>query len=250
MIKVTSGTAARFSLRNPPRSFTRARRWKAGGTITGKSATGTRKGNASPYSPPPNLAWACFPAKSGKGHGSVAEAPRAMSSAKLLRSSGKIVRARAYITALGYYELRMNGEKVGKNVLDPAWTTYPQAGSLHHLRLSLRPCAGPERDWSHAGRRMGNSRQCFCGWNRAILQIPGVPAPDQYRVGRRQKISVASDGSWKTTRGPILSDSVYDGEVYDARRETPGWDAPGFDDSAWSGGASGGGLARQSVPLR
>src|SRR5439155_6745115 len=34
------------------------------------------------------------------------------------------VRARAYICGLGYYELRINGRKLGNNVLDPAWTTY------------------------------------------------------------------------------------------------------------------------------
>jgi alpha-L-rhamnosidase len=50
--------------------------------------------------------------------------------------------------------------------------------------------------------------------------------------GGRQ-VSIASDGSWKAAQGPILSDSVYNGEVYDARRETPGWDRPGFDDSTW-----------------
>ena len=34
--------------------------------------------------------------------------------------------------------------------------------------------------------------------------------------------------------GPVVESSVYDGEVYDARRETPGWDMPGFADSGWS----------------
>lgn len=33
------------------------------------------------------------------------------------------VRARAFVSGLGYYELRINGKKVGSNVLDPAWTT-------------------------------------------------------------------------------------------------------------------------------
>ena len=48
---------------------------------------------------------------------------------------GKIVRARAYVTALGYYELRINGEKVERNVLDPAFTTYPSE-SCTRLRTS------------------------------------------------------------------------------------------------------------------
>ena len=38
--------------------------------------------------------------------------------------AGPVKRARAYICGLGYYELRLNGEKAGTNVLDPAWTTY------------------------------------------------------------------------------------------------------------------------------
>lgn len=35
-----------------------------------------------------------------------------------------MVRACAYVAGEGYYELRINGEKVGRNVLDLAWTTY------------------------------------------------------------------------------------------------------------------------------
>ena len=33
-------------------------------------------------------------------------------------------RARFYISGLGYYELRVNGKKVGDHVLDPGWTEY------------------------------------------------------------------------------------------------------------------------------
>src|ERR1035437_8750072 len=36
----------------------------------------------------------------------------------------KIVRARAYVSGLGYYVLRLNGQRVGDHVLDPGWTTY------------------------------------------------------------------------------------------------------------------------------
>jgi alpha-L-rhamnosidase len=49
--------------------------------------------------------------------------------APLLRKSfvlaGRPVRrARAYVTGLGYYELRLNGAKVGDHELDPGWTDY------------------------------------------------------------------------------------------------------------------------------
>ena len=39
---------------------------------------------------------------------------------------GKVARAQVYVTALGYYDLHINGKRVGTKVLDPAWTTYPK----------------------------------------------------------------------------------------------------------------------------
>ncbi|MGO4376228.1 alpha-L-rhamnosidase N-terminal domain-containing protein, partial [Paenibacillus sp. MCAF20] len=36
----------------------------------------------------------------------------------------KVARARVYISGLGHYELRLNGEKVGDHELDPGWTDY------------------------------------------------------------------------------------------------------------------------------
>src|SRR5215831_19863767 len=38
------------------------------------------------------------------------------------RLEGRVSRARLYVTALGYYEVHLNGAKGGDNVLDPAWT--------------------------------------------------------------------------------------------------------------------------------
>jgi alpha-L-rhamnosidase len=35
-----------------------------------------------------------------------------------------VKRARAYVCGLGYHELRVNGRKAGRAVLDPGWTTY------------------------------------------------------------------------------------------------------------------------------
>ena len=145
--------------------------------------------------------------------------------------SGKVVRARAYVTALGYYELRINGEKVGCNVLDPAWTTYPV-----RILYSTYDITAQLRTGKNAfGAMLGG------GW--ATLGAGEVPAPYKQpalllqvnvELADGKTVSVASDSSWKVTKGPIVSDSVWDGEVYDARRELPGWDVPGFDDSSWS----------------
>jgi alpha-L-rhamnosidase len=65
-------------------------------------------------------------------------------------------------------------------------------------------------------------------------------------------IRVVSDASWKAVNGPIVEESIYNGETYDARLETPGWDRPGFDEKDWSAAeqvkAPGGVLSAQIMP--
>ena len=46
---------------------------------------------------------------------------------------------------------------------------------------------------------------------------------------------IASDGSWKVTRGPVVFSSIYGGEDYDARKDLAGWDGVAFNDAAWDG---------------
>ena len=128
-------------------------------------------------------------------------------------------RARAYIAGLGYYELRINGHKVGDRVLDPAWTTYDKRVlySVYDITELLRQ--GPNAVAVMLGE----------GWFKSRALRIEIHA----ELEGGQSVDVATDGMWKTMPGPILSDSVYNGEVYDARLETPGWDRAGFDDAHW-----------------
>ncbi len=50
----------------------------------------------------------------------------------------------------------------------------------------------------------------------------------EYADGQTQV--VGTDELWQVSRGPVVFDSTYGGEDYDARREQPGWDQPGFQD--------------------
>jgi alpha-L-rhamnosidase len=170
----------------------------------------------------------------------------------------KIKRARAYASGLGYYELRLNGERVGDHVLDPGWTsyskrvlysTYDVTAQLKRGRNAVGLMLGngwfnplPLRMWGHI-----NPREALTiGEPRAIVQLVV-----EYADGSKE--TIVSDPSWRVSDGPILRNSVYLGEVYDARREQTGWDAAGFDDSKWeSAGVAGepaiGPLRAQSAP--
>jgi len=151
---------------------------------------------------------------------------------------GRVRRARAHIAGLGYYELRLNGRKAGNHVLDPAWTTYDKR--VLYVTYDVTSFL---RDGANAvAVTLGN------GWykSRALLLQLNVELEDGTAA------SLISDTSWKAADGPIFEDSVYNGESYDARRETPGWDRPGFDDKDWPAAetvkAPGGVLSSQLMP--
>lgn len=44
--------------------------------------------------------------------------------------------------------------------------------------------------------------------------------------------NISSDITWSSGKGPILNDSIYDGEAYDARMEQPNWNQPNFQPSS------------------
>lgn len=45
---------------------------------------------------------------------------------------------------------------------------------------------------------------------------------------------ISTDQSWLTSTGPYLYNSLYSGDVYDARMEEDGWKSANFDDGHWS----------------
>ena len=151
----------------------------------------------------------------------------------------KIARARAYISGLGYYEMRLNGSRVGDRVLDPGWTTYSRrvfystydiTGQLKRGRNAVGIMLGngwfnplPLGMWGH----LKPGDVLTTGAPRVIAQIVV-----EFVDGTKQVI--VTDPTWRTSDGPVLRNSVYLGEVYDARCEQAGWDQAGFDDSHWN----------------
>ena len=193
-----------------------------------------KDGNASEYSHPASFEVGLLSAEEWKGQW--------MGGANQLRQEFNLAeaprRARAYICGLGYYELRINGAKIGTNVLDPAWTTFDKRVLYvtYDVTANLHPGANA------VGVMLGE------GWfkSRALMLQMDI------ELASGKHVSVTSGPSWKAKNGPIVSDSVWDGEVYDARLETPGWDLPGFKDGGWMPAASvkapGGVLSAQMMP--
>ena len=143
-----------------------------------------------------------------------------------------IKRARAYISGLGWYELLINGRKVGDRVLDPAISDYYKRVLYVDHDITDRLAEGTNVVGVALGNGWySNSKQLreFHKWGdspRLLLQI-NIEFVDG------STMSVASDETWKVSTGPILRNDIYGGEVYDARLEKPGWATANYDDSGW-----------------
>lgn len=166
-----------------------------------------------------------------------------------------IAAARAYICGLGYYELHLNGAKVGDHVLDPGQTDYTERVFYVTYDVTGLLKSGPNAAGVMLGDGWYNQRavnERKYGWGDVVYGDPRFIF--QLRVDYADGSSdlIVSDGNWKASPGPILLNNVYAGESYDARREQPGWDAPGFVDGGWARAkqmeAPGGVLESQKIP--
>ncbi|MDP4289852.1 MAG: family 78 glycoside hydrolase catalytic domain [Bacteroidota bacterium] len=146
----------------------------------------------------------------------------------------KVKRATAYVCGLGLFELSVNGQKIGDQVLAPALSEYNKRA--YYMTFDITRQIQPGKN--AVGILLGNGRffaprstvptkMKRYGFPKAIVQLAL-----EYTDGTTETIS--SDQSWKiTTDGPIIANNEYDGEEYDATKEIQGWNKPGFNDSNW-----------------
>jgi len=155
---------------------------------------------------------------------------------KDFEATGPLTGARAYVSGLGCYELWLNGQRVGRDVLTPGWTTY--AKRVQYQTYDVTSLLRPGRNvigaitgngwWSSGlGFSRGMSQRTTAGSPRIILQL-------ELEHGDGTSHTIVSDATWRAHPSPIVEDTLYHGEVYDARLEQPGWSEPGFDDGVWA----------------
>jgi alpha-L-rhamnosidase len=171
---------------------------------------------------------------------------------KTFRLEGKPERATAYVNALGYYELYVNGQKVGDDVLGPAVSDYRSRS--FYVPYNIAPLL-------HKGR---NCVALWLGRGWRVTSSPGVQTAGpmvrfqaEMAIGDKT-VEIVSDTTWKcrpspyTTLGPWRYDQ-FGGERYDARIAAPLWNREDCDDSQWAdaevAAAPGSQSQSQSCPL-
>lgn len=153
---------------------------------------------------------------------------------KEFEAEKEVEKAQLYIAVGGLYELFINGRRVGDHQLDPAYTRFDR----RNLYVSYDVTSLLDRN-NAIGVILGNgwyNHQSTAVW--FFHEAPWRARPKfcldlriTYADGSVETIS--TDRDWKTSTGPVVLNSIYTAEHYDARLEQNGWNEPGFDDSEW-----------------
>lgn len=153
----------------------------------------------------------------------------------------KISSATLYVCGLGYSALSVNGKAIDDVLL--ATSPWSRTDKLNGFAtVDITPMLSTSGNSNAIGVMLGH------GW-RDLSKFPpkdhqGKTDTTPERVLRAQVriiytdapktvvvVTKTGDGSWTSAAGPVTSDSVYDGESYDARKATKGWDTASFEES-------------------
>jgi alpha-L-rhamnosidase len=168
---------------------------------------------------------------------------------RVFEISKPAISARVYVCGLGFYELYLNGEKVGDHVLSPNQTNYDRRDldrlaypfddktvqRVDYLTFDITKsiAAGKNAVGAILGNGWYNQRDrtvegdMWYGLPKVIVQLE-----IDFADGTRQEL--LSDETWSVSdAGPIVHNGIFSGERYDARLEMEGWSTQNFDASAW-----------------
>ncbi|KAL5334986.1 bacterial alpha-L-rhamnosidase-domain-containing protein [Aspergillus crustosus] len=132
--------------------------------------------------------------------------------------------ARLYATAHGVYEVEINGQKVGDQIMAPGWQAYHH--HLHYQVYDITPLL--QQGTNSIGVHVAE------GWYSTRLGRPGVPNHWGDRpafLGQLEingELACVTDSSWEYLDGPILLSELYNGEVYDTNVYDPAWSTTTF----------------------
>ncbi len=142
--------------------------------------------------------------------------------------------ARLYATALGMYELFLNGKRVGSQAMAPGWTDYRERVVYQTYDVTSLLTTGANAigallapgwyedslEWYQRPNNYGVAPPAL----RAELRIEHADGSVQW---------IATGPGWQARTSSILHSEIYNGETQDARLIEPGWDTAKFSAEGW-----------------
>ena len=149
--------------------------------------------------------------------------------------ANKIERATTFICGLGYYELYINGEKIGDRVMDPVFTDYQKQVCYATYNVTTFLKNGKNSIGVILGNGFYNqpTKDLF-GMETAPWKTPPKLMANiiiEYKSGKKQVI--VTDETWKWSTGEIVFNCIRGGETIDKREHQKGWHLASFNDLGW-----------------
>jgi len=154
---------------------------------------------------------------------------------KEFRIDEDIQSARVYIAAAGLFDLVVNGERIDDQMLTPSYTRFDR----RNLYLTYDVGRLLRKGSNVIGVTLGNgwyNHQSTAVWY--FHEAPWRARPSfcldlHVKTGGDSLIVISSETNWKNAPSPVIFNSIYTAEHYDARKENTDWDLPGYNDSFW-----------------
>ncbi|WP_345028820.1 family 78 glycoside hydrolase catalytic domain [Ravibacter arvi] len=146
----------------------------------------------------------------------------------------KVKNALLFISGLGHYEASLNGQRVGKSFLAPGWTSYDKTVLYNTYDVTRQVRRGANAIGVVLGNGFYNISQERYVKGSGAFGNPKMIAMLKITFSDGSTQYVISDESWKKARSPIVFNTIYGGEDYDARLEQEGWNSAGFNDKSWA----------------
>lgn len=136
---------------------------------------------------------------------------------ELPETENKVKSARLYISGMGLYEAYLNGEKVGDEYLTPFYNDYNHWIQFQSYDVTDMLKAGKNELGVMLGNGWYKGRFGFIDkMDRLYGDTQALICELEITLENGEKVVISSDESFLCQKSPVLSSSIYDGEVYDA----------------------------------
>jgi alpha-L-rhamnosidase len=155
---------------------------------------------------------------------------------RAFRLDDEIRSARLYATALGIYQLSVNGRQVSDGALAPGWTDYARRLLYQTYDVTELLLNGD----NVLGAIVADGWACgFYGFDakRAgshYARDPQLLAQLVITLADGSEQKIVTDDRWKSSTGAIVHADLLMGERRNGLREPKGWDRPGYDAGSWA----------------
>ncbi|XCF06353.1 family 78 glycoside hydrolase catalytic domain [Tamlana crocina] len=158
---------------------------------------------------------------------------------KSFTTKPNIKNATLYITALGAFEVSLNGKKIGNDLLAPGWSDYNKRiyyktyNVIDYLKKGENTIGAILGDAWYAGyvgpKVLSKPR------NRELYGLhPGLLSQLEIEYDNGDKDIITSDENWKANEGPFVYADLLMGAEYNANLELTNWNTNNYDDKNWS----------------